>query len=500
MIKILVFVSLLPFISTLPQRLYESIFYPDNYYESQYFGYYIIMTDSIIFISAIQDDSLGNASGSVYFYRKDGNSWTFIKKILASDGGNMHMFGVPYLSSNFFYVGAIGYRSCVYVFEYLDNDWVEIQKLLPDTPLFYNFGRSIKEFNNELFVGAISDSRFVESSGAVYVFKKNTNGYWEKFQKIYPRIMKQYAHFGHQIEVNTLHNHLIVSAPSDSNEVGRFAGNVYILKKSDSLWQNIQILSPDVGEPSPYFGGSLATKGDYLFVGAPGDGYTQSGGTVYVYKIKNGLWEFVKKINSPINVRRDYFGNSIFIEQDSILIGAPGAPYYGARTSRVYLYYQNEDDFTLEYIFEPSDTILRDGFGMGVAINKGVFLIGAPYGSKNGLSTGKAYLYSPNPVSVYDNENLTDNFELYQNYPNPFNPSTKISWQSPVGGHTTLKVYDILGREIATPINEYRDAGKYEINFPDVEAGQALSLQSGVYFYQLRIGNYTETKKMILIR
>lgn len=501
MIKILVFLSLLPFISTLPQRLYERIFYPDNYYESQYFGYHVIMTDTIIVISAIQDDSLGNASGSVYFYRKNDSSWTFIKKILASDGGTFDMFGVPYLSSNFLYVGAIGNRGGVYIFEYLNNDWVEIQKLLPDTLIYSsNFGRSITEFNNELFVGASSDSRFVESSGAIYVFRKNTNGYWEKFQKIYPRIMKEYAHFGNQSVVNTLHNQLIVSAPEDSNEAGRFAGNVYILKRSDSLWQISQILSPDVGEPFPYFGSSLATKGDYLFVGASGSGSTQSGGCVYVYKIKNGFWEFVRKINSPINVRRDYFGYSIFIEGDSILVGAPGEPYNGARTSRVYLYSQNEDDFTLEYIFEPTDTIIYDGFGIGVAMNKGVFLIGAPYGRKNGLSTGKAYLYSPFPVSVYDNESILTNYKLYQNFPNPFNPSTKISWQSPVGGYTILKVYDILGREIATLIDGYREAGKYEVEFPDLEKGHTLTLQSGVYFYHLRIGNYTETKKMVLIR
>lgn len=500
MVKILVFLSLLPIISTLPQRLYERIFYPDNYYESQYFGYYVILTDTMIFISAVQDDSIGNASGSVYFYRKNDSSWIFIKKILASDGGTMDMFGMPYLSSNFLYVGATN-RGVVYVFEYLNNEWVEIQKLLPDTLIYFSrFGSSIKEFNNELFVGATSDSRLVESSGAVYVFKKNTNGVWERFQKIYPRIMKEYAHFGYKCEINFLHNHLIVSAPEDSNEAGRFAGNVYILKKSDSLWQISQILSPDVGEPFPYFGSSLATKGDYLFVGASGSGSTQSGGCVYVYKIKNGFWEFVRKINSPINVRRDYFGYSIFIEGDTILVGAPGEPYNGARTSRVYLYSQNDDDFTLEYIFEPSDSILYDGFGIGVAMKKGVFLIGAPYGRKNGFSTGKAYLYSPYPVSANEDKTLTDNFKLNQNFPNPFNSSTKISWQSPVGGRTILKIYDILGREIATPINEYREAGKYEIDFPDPETGHALSLQSGVYFYQLRIGNFTETKKMILIK
>ncbi len=89
-------------------------------------------------------------------------------------------------------------------------------------------------------------------------------------------------------------------------------------------------------------------------------------------------------------------------------------------------------------------------------------------------------------------------FYLYQNYPNPFNPSTKIIWQSPVSSWQTLKIYDLLGNEVAILVNEFREAGKYEVEFPNVETGHAMSLPSGVYFYQLRVGNYVETKKMIL--
>ncbi len=86
------------------------------------------------------------------------------------------------------------------------------------------------------------------------------------------------------------------------------------------------------------------------------------------------------------------------------------------------------------------------------------------------------------------------NLILNQNYPNPFNPSTKINWQSPVSGWQTLKVYDVLGNEVATLVNEYRNAGNYEINF------DASKLSSGVYCYQLRTGEFVETKKMILVK
>jgi hypothetical protein len=92
-------------------------------------------------------------------------------------------------------------------------------------------------------------------------------------------------------------------------------------------------------------------------------------------------------------------------------------------------------------------------------------------------------------------------YKLNQNYPNPFNPSTKISWQSPVSSYQTIKVFDVLGREVATLVNEEKPAGEYEVEFT------TANLPSGIYFYQLRAtpiggqaGNYVETKKMVLIR
>jgi hypothetical protein len=97
-------------------------------------------------------------------------------------------------------------------------------------------------------------------------------------------------------------------------------------------------------------------------------------------------------------------------------------------------------------------------------------------------------------VSIEDEQPAFSNFSLEQNFPNPFNPGTKISWQLPVGCHQTIKVFDALGNEVATLVNEYKPAGRYEIEF------NASSLPSGVYFYQLKAGDYIDTKKMILLK
>ncbi len=100
-------------------------------------------------------------------------------------------------------------------------------------------------------------------------------------------------------------------------------------------------------------------------------------------------------------------------------------------------------------------------------------------------------------TDVEENELTPTNFVLHQNYPNPFNPGTRISWQVPAGSHQTLKVYDILGNEVATLVDEYRDEGSYEVEF---NAGQTPGLSSGVYFYKLQAGNYVQVKKMILMK
>ena len=90
------------------------------------------------------------------------------------------------------------------------------------------------------------------------------------------------------------------------------------------------------------------------------------------------------------------------------------------------------------------------------------------------------------------------NYALYQNYPNPFNPSTRIQYQVSSSEHVTLKVYDVLGNEVATLVDEYKPAGSYEAEFQSAVGN--MQLASGVYYYQLKAGDFIQTKKMILMR
>ncbi len=119
----------------------------------------------------------------------------------------------------------------------------------------------------------------------------------------------------------------------------------------------------------------------------------------------------------------------------------------------------------------------------------------------SGLQIDNAVIYTPKLVAVNDNNSnsFPNKFTLEQNYPNPFNPSTKVRYSIPALGTShalsvQLKVYDVLGNEIATLVNKEQQPGNYEIDF------NASGLSSGMYFYTLTTGSFSSTKKMILMK
>lgn len=104
-------------------------------------------------------------------------------------------------------------------------------------------------------------------------------------------------------------------------------------------------------------------------------------------------------------------------------------------------------------------------------------------------------LSKSHPTSVNSEGDLDlKNFSLLQNYPNPFNPETTIQYIIPTTNMVTITVYDIMGKKVKELVNEYKTRGSYKVIF------NAGSLSSGIYFYQIKSGNYAETKKLILMK
>jgi hypothetical protein len=136
-------------------------------------------------------------------------------------------------------------------------------------------------------------------------------------------------------------------------------------------------------------------------------------------------------------------------------------------------------------------------------------LNGASYSfvDKEPLEIGATYEYQLREVAIDGNITAFEpisltvkftptatGFELAPNYPNPFNPTTTIRYQIPQAGLVSLKVYDILGKEVATLVNQRQEAGSYRVSF------NAAQLSSGVYFYRIQTAGFVETRKMLLVK
>jgi hypothetical protein len=144
-----------------------------------------------------------------------------------------------------------------------------------------------------------------------------------------------------------------------------------------------------------------------------------------------------------------------------------------------------------------------NGNGGGIQANSSYVFVGTIGQSSigkgentiNQSQAGFWAMYYQNIISkVEDDEILPNQFMLEQNYPNPFNPSTIIKFGIPERANVVIKIYDILGSEVITLINQEIDIGWYEVQF------NASNYSSGIYIYRMQAGNYISTKKMLMIK
>lgn len=179
--------------------------------------------------------------------------------------------------------------------------------------------------------------------------------------------------------------------------------------------------------------------------------------------------------------------------------GVPIMPFYILMDEQpiTYLGLNTFERNYMEYLPCSCSHTLIKGFGLARTF---FFEFG---GSENSLKgcviNGVLYGDTTDIVGIEEEQNQTPTiFNLEQNYPNPFNPSTVINYQLPKAGNVTLKIYDVLGRVVVTLVDEYQNAGSYDVEFNPESS--IKNPASGIYFYQLKAGSFTQTKKMMLLK
>ncbi len=276
---------------------------------------------------------------------------------------------------------------------------------------------------------------------------------------------------------------------------------------------------PDYYYSEQVFADSIDNSGNRFFwmdVKHTGDRPDRGIDTNYFYILdpKNTLGnaEYKYKLNAEIGdwwwvFRRDStdMNTGVWCK----LLSVNDGTYLGIKTRlKTYAFYYRIKNNNVYYDFHDHNETLAYGMGMIYRDNDAAYpfdLIGAIIDRKK-IGT---------PVDVKEDltKKIPDDFELYQNYPNPFNPSTTINYHLPQNSFVTIKVYDVLGREVATLVNDYRPAGYYSVEFNASSGGR---LPSGIYIYTITANNpslyqndggqvrsgqvYTQSKKMLLIK
>jgi len=207
------------------------------------------------------------------------------------------------------------------------------------------------------------------------------------------------------------------------------------------------------------------------------------------------VWEIVN--NWPEN--RDDFMNSVTIDNlNNIYVTGSAHDMFSDDITYI-LKYSQDGEQLWEFKYDAPHSTFQHLNEIFTDDSSNVFVAGEITDSTTGDNYHALKIRQVLRSGIDNKIELTMQFSLSQNYPNPFNPSTKIKYSIPNAGNENfhsvqLKVYDILGREVATLVNKKQGAGNYEVQF------NASSLTSGIYFYKLQSGNFVESKKMVLLQ
>jgi hypothetical protein len=227
---------------------------------------------------------------------------------------------------------------------------------------------------------------------------------------------------------------------------------------------------------------------------------TSSGKVLYAGIPRNGVYRGVLTAYSPTSIYCDFWSNnSLFqneplqtgtiiaaIDPDGIVCGVTTVETAGAYNLRVY----GDDSGTVA---------IDEGAKEGDLISFNINGFPATPTSGNPIWTSSGLIHLDlsalvTSVEAMQPSEIPDDFQLFQNYPNPFNPSTTIQFAIPKRAGVSLQIYDILGRKVATLIDEEMQPGQYKVVF------EANALSTGVYFYRIQAEGFVQTKKLIVLK
>jgi hypothetical protein len=475
-----------------------------------YFGCSVSFSGDYAVIGAYaKDDSNDAGKGSAYIFRREGPIWTEEARLTASDGDTFDFFGWSVsISGDYAVIGT--YESyyysvpgSAYIFRREGSVWTEEAKLTPsDGTTGDDFGGSVSISGDYAIIGTYGHTGF---EGAAYIFRREGSN-WMEEAKLTPSDGNLDDRFGWTVSISG--DYAAVGAMQ-----GSVAGAAYIFRREGSIWMEEAKLIPSDGAAYDNFGGEVSISGDYVVVAATGD--DGSRGSAYIFRREGSRWVEEAKLRASDGDEDDYFGTSVSIARDYAVIGAS---WDEAKSGSVYIFRREGSNWTEDAKLRAVDREALAYFGTSVSILDDGVLVGA---MRDKAKSGSAYVYEgfssksarqltgpevqfsgavqEGNITV-DENGTAEVFRLSQNHPNPFNPTTEISYSVPVPSRVTLEVFNTLGQRVALLVDGVKEAGSHTVQWNGTGA-------SGVYFYRIQgtaledpARHFVNVKKMVYVR
>ncbi|MCJ7776913.1 MAG: FG-GAP repeat protein [Sedimentisphaerales bacterium] len=320
-----------------------------------------------------------------------GIAWLQKQKLTASDGAAEDWFGRSVcISGDYAIVGAcygdgnVANSGSVYIFRWDGTGWVQQQKLTAsDGATSDSFGYSVSISGDYAIVGAIYDDDKGYNSGSAYIFKRNGES-WSQQAKLLASDGAAEDYFGGSVSISG--DYAIVGACWDDI----YKGSAYIFKRDGTGWSQQQKLTASDGAAEDYFGCSVSISGDKIIVGAYGDNFSR--GSAYIFKREGESWVPQQKLLASDGDDEDSFGISVSISGDYAIVGAcQDTDKLEIWSGSAYIFKRNGETWSQQAKLLASDGAVADYFGCSVSISADLAIVGAWQYYSSGI--GKAYIF-----------------------------------------------------------------------------------------------------------
>lgn len=369
-------------------------FVGSNVRADEHFGYEVVISGNTAIVGAPQEDAnYLLRSGAVYVFEKIGNSW--IQQAILDypnpkeSGGFGHSIAI---SGDTALIGT-RHGDEAYVFVKSGEQW-GLQKTFtnPVTGNFNFFGQSVALSGNTAVIGDPSHPDYDTRSGAVYVYTR-TGSTWTQEAQLTTLDAANHDRFGHSVSISG--NTIVAGTFYAVSSADRF-GSAYVFEKIGNTWTEQAKLKASDEAEWDFFGETVSISGDTIMIGANRDDDAgTTSGAVYVFE-KSGTNWIEQKLTSSDASTNDGFGSSVFLVGDMALIGAPGADDdAGNRIGSVYVFSRNANTWTEDAIITASDPAHIDGFGRSVFFSGNTVIVGADQKDVpgQGQNAGAAYIF-----------------------------------------------------------------------------------------------------------